>query len=77
MNTDDDVIILSPTTNGRTSISRHSASDVPPQLEATAQIQAGHVTDDSVNVSNDDKLSQSPRYQRTMSQDENYFSEHC
>ncbi|CAF1018617.1 unnamed protein product [Adineta ricciae] len=77
MHTDDDVIVLPPTTTGRTSISRHSASDVPTQLEATAQIQAGHVTDDSVNVSNDDKLSQSPRYQRTMSQDENYFSEHC
>lgn len=71
MNTDDDVIVLPPTTNSRT-----PALNIPTQLEATAEIQAGHVTDDKP-LDQTDKLSQSPRYQRTMSQDENYFSEHC
>jgi hypothetical protein len=82
--TDDDVIILP----GKTSIGRESSYDAPSQLEITAQIQSGDVTgdrslltvttDDSKdNLNRNDAGSQSPRYQRTMSQDENYFSEHC
>jgi hypothetical protein len=54
----------------------------------TAQIQAGDVTGDESELTEttdetkdnnhrNEKLSQSPKYQRTMSQDENYFSEHC
>jgi len=85
--TDDDVIILPVKTRG-TSIGRESSLDAPSQLEMTAQIQSGDVTGDrSVltvttddtkdNINRNDSGSQSPRYQRTMSQDENYFSEHC
>jgi len=84
----DDVIILPVTKNSR-STGRQSSSDVLSQLEMTAQIQAGDVTgneseltettDETKDNNNhrNEKLSQSPKYQRTMSQDENYFSEHC
>ena len=85
--TDDDVIILPGKTRG-TSIGRETSFDAPSQLEITAQIQSGDVTGDRslLTVTTDDSKdnlnrneagSQSPRYQRTMSQDENYFSEHC
>lgn len=78
-------------TSGRTNdetmiIPDASPKIVPSQLELTAQIQAGDVTgdqhtltspttDESTNRKN--SLSPSPKYQRAMSQDENYFSEHC
>ncbi|CAF1005749.1 unnamed protein product [Adineta steineri] len=83
IHTDEDVIILP----ARTSISSQSIPDAPSQLQITAQIQAGNVTDDPTgipitpdktkDIDPDEALSQSPRYRRTMSQDENYFSEHC
>ncbi|UJR16095.1 hypothetical protein I4U23_003007 [Adineta vaga] len=80
----DDDVIISPTTTHRLSTNRRSGSDQPTQLEATAHIQAGDITEDPKGMpievettDQDDKLSESPRYQRTMSQDENYFSEHC
>ena len=85
--TDDDVIIT-PTHTRKISASRESSSDVPSQLEITAQIQSGDLTGDRsiLTTTTDDPKdntertrdqSQSPKYQRTMSQDENYFSEHC
>jgi hypothetical protein len=84
---DGDVVIL-PVTTSRTSIGGQSSSGVPSQLEITAQIQAGDVTEDrsTLTVTTDEtkdddnrneKPSASPKFQRTMSQDENYFSEHC
>jgi hypothetical protein len=83
---DGDVIIL-PGTKNRTSINKQSTLDAPSQLEVTAQIQAGHITEDrngllsitdgTKDINQDENLSQSPKYRRTMSQDENYFSEHC
>jgi hypothetical protein len=81
--TNGDVMILPVTT----SINKQSSLDAPSQLEVTAQIQAGHITGDrngllsltdgTKDINQDDNLSQSPKYRRTMSQDENYFSEHC
>ncbi len=80
----DDVIIL-PAASRRASAGRQSTTEAPSQLEATAQIQAGDVTGDRHELSattpeeKDDSTrnaSRSTRYQRTMSQDENYFSEH-
>jgi hypothetical protein len=87
VHTDDDVIILPAKIQG-TSIGRESLHDAASQLEITAQIQSGDVTGDRSlltvttddpkdNINRNDNGSQSPRYQRTMSQDENYFSEHC
>jgi hypothetical protein len=80
---DDDVVIL-PDTKSRTSIGRKISSDIPTQVEVTAQIPAGDVTENQNRLirrtdetKDDDKLSQSPKFQRAMSQDENYFSEHC
>lgn len=82
--TKDDVIIIP---DASKSVPSHGPSDVPSQLEVTAQIQAGDVTGDhsaltttgEINdgTNRNHGLSQSPKYQRAMSQDENYFSEHC
>jgi len=81
--TNGDVMILPVTT----SINKQSSLDAPSQLEVTAQIQAGHITEDrngllsitdeTKDINQDENLSQSPKYRRTMSQEENYFSEHC
>lgn len=86
----DDVVILPDISKGASSHTRQSTSNAPSQLEITAHIQSGDVTGDqsvlhtakATDEMNDEKnrsksLSQSPKYQRTMSQDENYFSEHC
>lgn len=70
------------------SVGRQSSSDVPSQLEMTAQIQGGDVTGERSGLAiphneikdeqtRNEKMSTSPKFQRTMSQDENYFSEHC
>ncbi len=81
--TDDNVIIL-PVTTKKTILSGHSGSDLPSQFEITAHTQAGDLSgltstsDETKYLDNrNENGSESPRYQRTMSQDENYFSEHC
>jgi hypothetical protein len=85
-----DEAITGPTTG---SIHRLPSNDASPQLERTAQVQAGNVTtdrQDSTPPINDEKkqgegLSQSterladenPAYRPNLDEDENYFSEHC
>jgi hypothetical protein len=64
-----------------------SSFDHASQLDKTAQIQSGDITGDrsgltttdeiKENTNREEKFSQSPRFQRALSQDENYFSEHC
>lgn len=84
----DDVIILPAPATSAITVDRQSSSNVPSQLEITAQIQEGDVTGErsGLAISSDEKqddnnqnekFSTSPKLQRTMSQDENYFSEHC
>ena len=74
-------------TNDNVIIIPDASKIVPSQLELTAHIQAGDVTGDRSALTTSDEmndstnrkhsLSSSPKYQRAMSQDENYFSEHC
>ncbi len=87
IHTNEDVIIV-PATIEQTPVRRQSASNIPSQLEATAQIQSGNVigdrneylltTDDITDDNNRDKnlASPAPKFQRALSQEENYFSEH-
>jgi hypothetical protein len=80
VHTDDGVNILPDST----STDKRSSTNLPSQLDITAHIQSGDITGDHNvaiptrdNIDQDENLSRSPRYRRTMSQDENYFSEHC
>jgi hypothetical protein len=76
-----------PSTTKKTSVHKQSSFDDPSQLEKTAQIQSGDITGERSGVpipderkdttNREEKLSNSPKYQRALSQDENYFSEHC
>ncbi|CAF1084013.1 unnamed protein product [Adineta steineri] len=85
--------------NSTNIINKQSSSDIPSQLEITAQIQAGDITNDrsglteklSTNEEINDKNKQDDDSSRTptrivdetntfppnISEDENYFSEHC
>jgi hypothetical protein len=64
-------------------IDRQSSFDDASQLDKTVQIQSGDqsglTTMDEINenTNREEKFSQSARFQRALSQDENYFSEHC
>ncbi|CAF4846667.1 unnamed protein product [Rotaria socialis] len=53
--------------------SQNQTEDMTTDLAGSAET----IDDKKENNSRDCKLSSSPKYQRTMSQDENYFSEHC
>ena len=76
-----------PSTAKTTSLHKQSSFDDPSQLEKTAQIQSGDITGDRGGVpipnerkdttNREERFSTSPKYQRALSQDENYFSEHC
>ena len=46
------------------------------QTQSPTNVAAGH-EDGVTTTTNDEKFNSSPRYQRALSQEENYFSEHC
>ncbi|CAF4404443.1 unnamed protein product, partial [Rotaria magnacalcarata] len=75
-------IIVSSVVQERTSPGKQFSTDIGSQNQTedmtTDLAEPTETIDDKKeNNSRDYKLSPSPKYQRTMSQDENYFSEHC
>ncbi|CAF3345485.1 unnamed protein product [Rotaria sp. Silwood1] len=73
----DDVIVL-PNATKRSSIEKQSLPNSLTQNEAEDQPEFTGIMDEKPeNNDQDEKISSRATYQRTMSQDENYFSEHC
>ncbi|CAF0758292.1 unnamed protein product [Rotaria sordida] len=73
----EDVIIL-PDATRQISNEKQFSSDIPRQNQAEDQTELIATSDEKTEKDNqDEKQSPRPPYQRTMSQDENYFSEHC
>ena len=75
-----EAILMIPVRTTRTVDDQLSTTELSSQPEGSLAIPLERTINDEerMNSTNpDDLLSRSPRYQRTMSQDENYFSEHC
>ncbi|CAF2516993.1 unnamed protein product [Rotaria sp. Silwood2] len=73
----DDVIIV-PDITRKKSIEKQSSFDLSSPNQAKDQTEFTAIPDEKTeNNDQDEKLPSRSTYQRTMSQDENYFSEHC